>query len=105
MVTGAGSGLGRALSVRFAEEGCVVIGLVRSENHLDLGVPAGRFEPLLVDVSVPEQVSRGFAQIENRVGAVDFLINNAAVYPKQNFLDETPADWEKAIAININGVA
>ncbi len=64
-----------------------------------------RFTPVVGDVSRAEDVERLFALAEADGGGVDVLVNNAAVYPKVAFLDQNPDDFERALCINVMGVA
>lgn len=109
VITGAGSGLGQALSKAFYEQGSVIIGIGRSEDKLQqtaaLIGDSDRYVSCVADVSNSDQVSDVFRGIESDHGRIDYLFNNAAVYPKVNFLKESPEMWAHAIAINLNGVA
>ena len=108
IVTGAGSGLGRALSAKLVDAGCVVTGFGRTEASLaetSKLIASERFSYHVIDVADHLAVERACAEISERHGRIDFLFNNAAVYPRVSFLDESPNDWARAIAININGPA
>jgi NAD(P)-dependent dehydrogenase (short-subunit alcohol dehydrogenase family) len=107
-ITGAGSGLGRALSIQFAEQGCRVVGFGRRQSSLEetkSKAAAGRFEYRVVDVKDFAAVESAVRDIVARHGRIDFLFNNAAVYPKVSFLEESAQAWAEAIAINVNGPA
>ena len=108
LITGAGSGLGRELVKTFTNAGAIVVGFGRNENKLietaNL-VDKSLFDYYPVDVGNFEQVQNACHQIVNKHGRIDVLFNNAAVYNKINFLDETAEQWNQAIATNINGVA
>jgi len=107
-ITGAGGGLGKALVKRFAAEGCYVASIVRSsESYEELREEFGsdKFSAYIADVADPEQTSNVFAEIIGKNGKVDILFNNAAVYPRINFLDETAQEWLDAIATNLGGVS
>ncbi len=82
VVTGATSGSGLGIARRFVEEGATVLLLARGGDRLertatDLGP---RAIPLLTDVGDPGSVDRTFAEVGDRFGRVDILVNNAAVY-------------------------
>jgi NAD(P)-dependent dehydrogenase (short-subunit alcohol dehydrogenase family) len=82
VVTGATSGSGRGIAKRFVEEGASVFMLARGPARLDevaseLGEGA---IPVVADVGDPDSVRAAFAQVEDRFGKLDILINNAAVY-------------------------
>ncbi len=107
LVTGAGRGLGRALVLRLAEKGLTVGALGRKPADLETlagEAPEGKVVPLQADVADPESLGRAFAELDERAGPVDTLINNAAVYPHRDILDETPESFMATIAINLGGV-
>lgn len=108
VITGAGSGLGRALAIGLAAKGATVIGLGRHEEPLAetaARVPGGHFVARTVDVSDAEAVTRTIQEMAQRFGRIDVLVNNAAVYPKESFLEQDAQSWMQAIAINVGGVA
>ena len=106
VVTGASDGLGRALSTALVGQGIRVAGIGRrmeALQDLQKGLEQGLFFPIEADVSDPEAVARAFAQIRSEAGPVTGLINNAAVYPHRDILDETPESFMHTIAINLGG--
>ncbi len=108
VITGAGSGLGRELTKAFCAQKAKVIGLGRSLEKLNETaslVESGEFFPQVADVSYFSQVEQCFKNIITQHGRIDIVFNNAAVYPKVNFLDETASQWSDAVAINVNGLA
>lgn len=107
LVTGAGRGLGRDLVLRLVEKGLRVGALGRSRDDLEklaAALPEGRVLPLVADVADPESLARAFEALDQAMGPVDTLINNAAVYPHRDFLDETPESFNHTVAINLGGV-
>lgn len=104
VISGAGSGIGRALAIGFSRDGQRVIGLGRSEPGLvetgGLAAP-GTFDYRLVDIADAAAVEAVFRDI----GPVDVLVNNAAVYPREFFLDQSAADWTAVILTNLCGPA
>jgi len=108
VITGAGGGLGRALVSAFVKEGAIVIGLGRSLTVLEETremVNSHLFSFYQVDMTnyqVLEKVVEGIVKQHQRI---DFLFNNAAVYPKVNFLAETASEFSSALNINVSGVA
>lgn len=111
VITGAGSGLGRALSVAFCDEGAKVVGLGRSLESLEATHNAidtnkqNLFSFYQADVSQWSDVNRVIDTVKETFGSIDYLFNNAAVYPKVSFLDESADDFASAIGINIVGMS
>lgn len=105
VITGAGGGLGRALAHELARGGMAVAGLGRSTHALAETAEgcAGRFHPVIADVADPVQVARAFAEID-AIGTPTILVNNAAVYPRRDILDETPQSFAETMNTNLGGV-
>jgi len=106
VVTGAGSGLGRALAKAFCDEGFSTVGLGRRASALaDTRELCGNsFEALACDVANPDAVRDSFAEVAEQRGRVAVLVNNAAVYPRRDFLAETPESFARTMAINLGGL-
>lgn len=106
VITGAGSGLGRALAVALTGAGFSVVGLGRRADALaGTAEAAGAgFHAVVVDVADLVALERAFAQLRAAHGPVGLLINNAAVYPRRDFLDETGQSFAQTMAINLGGV-
>ncbi|MGH7373920.1 MAG: SDR family NAD(P)-dependent oxidoreductase [Candidatus Rokuibacteriota bacterium] len=86
LVTGGGSGIGRAIALRFAEEGArVIVNDVKQEkaqetvDAIAAGREAQRGRALAADVADSGQVRRMFAEIDRDFGALDILVNNAGI--------------------------
>lgn len=106
LVTGAGVGLGRALALNLVAQGQTVVGFARSKDGIaETARLAGKgFTPMVVDVADADAVSAGFDKIEAKRGPVTRLINNAAVYPRADFLDQTPQDFTSVMNVNLGGI-
>ena len=107
VITGAGSGLGRALAVELTRQGVRVAGFGRRSAMLDETArlcDGGLFIAKTVDVSDTEAVRKAFTELRQEAGDVTILINNAAVYPHIDFLQETPESFMKTIEINFGGM-
>lgn len=108
-VTGAASGLGRAIAHRAAAEGFTVV-----VTDIDLGgaetvvkeieSTRGTASALRCDVSVMDEVRSAEREAVDRHGGVDALVNNAGFDVPQFFLDSDPDQWERLIAVNLGGV-
>ena len=106
IVTGAGGGLGRELALELTRRGRVVAGLGRRGEALrDTAAlaPAGRFHAIVADVADAAAVDAAFAQAR-QIAPITLLVNNAAVYPRRDFLDETGASFMASVAVNLGGV-
>jgi NAD(P)-dependent dehydrogenase (short-subunit alcohol dehydrogenase family) len=112
LVTGAGTGIGRAVAVRLAEEGAEVVVTSRTPHHLEAtasAVAAIAGEPplaLQLDVGDREAVDRTLADIRDRFGRVDVVCNNAGFdLPHAPRLDEvTDDEWESIFRVNVTGM-
>jgi len=98
LVTGAGSGIGRAVARRLAAEGaCVVVadldGEAAARVAAELG-PADVAVPVTVDVTDEEQVAAAFRRAALAFGGVDLVVNNAGLSISKPLLETTVADWD-----------
>jgi NAD(P)-dependent dehydrogenase (short-subunit alcohol dehydrogenase family) len=108
MVTGAGSGIGRAAALALLADGwSVVLAGRRAEalaETIALSTAAERAFAVPTDVTNPDSVSALFAATRQRFGRLDLLFNNAGSnVPATNFGDLTLAQWTHVIAVNLNG--
>ncbi|WP_166418531.1 SDR family NAD(P)-dependent oxidoreductase [Cochlodiniinecator piscidefendens] len=106
VVTGASSGLGRALAIELTLQGVRVAGIGRRNEALietQKLAQSGLFTPVVADVSDPNELKSAFDTVISDLGAITILINNAAVYPHRDFLDETPESYAQTVAINLGG--
>lgn len=106
LITGGASGIGAATAARFLEEGSQVVVLDRDEKgRAEIQRQLPKLNGVVAaDVSDLDQVQSAFAQSVQLMGAVDVLINNAGISIRHNFLDITPAEWAKILAVNLTGV-
>ncbi len=104
VIAGVGPGLGASLARRFADEGCAVGLLARSEDYLDeladelrddgadaVGVPT--------DLAAPEQVDHAFDVVRDELGEVDVLVNHASGGVWKGVRDIEPAEFERAMRV------
>src|SRR5579863_605306 len=106
LITGGASGIGAATAARFLEEGAAVCVLDRDANANDeirRRLP-GLAGALVADVSDLKQVQAAFNDAVRIMAGVDVLINNAGISIRHNFLEITPQDWDKIVAVNLTGV-
>lgn len=105
VVTGAGSGIGRAVARLMLAEGYRVVLAGRRESLL-LETAAGHAQALAVqcDVTMPDDVERLFGAALQHWGRVDVLFNNAGVFGPAASVDEISlADWDATVAVNLTG--
>ena len=107
VITGAGRGIGRGFAIGFAGDGAQVVGFGRTERDLQETAKqcGGRMHAVVGDLASEADVARLFAEAERMHGKVDVLVNNAAVYPKQLFLESSQSEWAHAFATNVLGLA
>ncbi len=106
LITGGASGIGAATAARFLEEGSQVCVLDRDGNacgEIRRQLPA-LAEAIIADVTDLMQVEAAFADAVRVMDGVDVLINNAGISIRHNFLDITPEEWDKVIAVNLTAV-
>jgi len=94
IVTGASRGIGLAVARALAREG-VRLGLM-SRTQPDVG---GEFAAC--DFADLEQIPPSVRQLAERLGAVDFLINNAGTFHEQSVAEMQLADWERVLRVNL----
>lgn len=106
LITGGASGIGAATAARFLEEGAVVCVLDRdatARQKIQSALP-GLTAAIAGDVSNLKEVQAAFDEAIRLMGGIDVLINNAGISIRHNFLDITPEEWHKVIAVNLTGV-
>jgi 3-oxoacyl-[acyl-carrier protein] reductase len=110
LVTGASSGIGRAISLAFARAGASVV-----INHLGQADQAAALRSSIealgarawvieADVSVAAEVARLVDQAVSASGGVDVLVNNAGILQEKPFLDTTEADWDRMLGTDLKSV-
>lgn len=104
-VTGGASGLGRAICQRLdAESFRVVVADINSEGAAELAAELRDGMAVHCDVANLDSVRRSFAEVIERNGAVDVLVNNAGFDEPGFFLDTDPLMWQRLIEVDLTGV-
>jgi len=109
VVTGGGKGIGRACALRFAQLGARVALISRTENELrkvQKEIVECSDRPALIfsgDVSEETAVIRFFKLINDELGPVDFLVNNAATLHVSELSEHELAAWDHVMAVNVRG--
>ena len=112
VVTGAGSGIGRAIAQGYAREGAQVAlldmnGNAAEEAAQEIRRAGGRAESFALDVTKREDCVTVAKRIAEQVGQITILVNNAGIARRNGMLGAAEAvidDWESIIAINLTGV-
>ncbi|NLF38834.1 SDR family oxidoreductase [bacterium] len=109
VVTGAASGIGRAITEALLQAGAVVVMADRDAKLLagavdELAAHAGRVHSAVVDVTQQAQVQQMIEAAATRHGTLDFLFNNAGIGFGKLYADATLDEWRRIIDINLWGV-
>jgi len=109
VITGAGSGIGRASALEFAREGARVVvadlnlaGALETARQIKAG--GGQAIALETDVALPESVQTLVAQTLETFSQVHVLLNNAAIQVNKTVEDTTVEEWNREINVNLGGV-
>ena len=109
LVTGASSGIGRAIAIALGEAGAdVVINYVTGEDKAqalaeEIRATGVRALALRADVSDETQVQEMFRSMVEQLGTIDILVNNAGLQQDAPFHELTLAQWNKVLAVNLTG--
>src|SRR5215472_5831896 len=108
IVTGAGSGIGRAVALRFAQEGASVLVADLAADSAEcvadeIRCAGGRAVAFAVDVSDPAQVDAMAALAIAEFGGVDVLMTAAGVLSFGSATETDPQSWNRVISINLTG--
>jgi 3-oxoacyl-[acyl-carrier protein] reductase len=109
LVTGAQQGIGRAVALRFAQEGADV-----ALNFLDdkaaaeaiatqLEAMGQRCAMVRADVSKSSEIRQMVATVEDELGPIDVLVNNAGIFPRAPFLELAEDEWDAVLTTNLKG--
>ena len=108
LVTGAGSGIGRATAIRLASLGAAVGCLGRTAAKVEavaeeIGRADGRAVALHADVTDPDGVARAVERLRVELGPIDVLVNNAGLAGEGRFVDVTLEKWERVVDSHVKG--
>lgn len=107
MITGAGSGLGRALALRYAAAGCAVasadLNLERAQETVEMLGGRGH-AAFRVDVGSDDSFEAFVAELRRTWGAPDVVINNAGIASGGSLVEATMTEWRELLEINLLGV-
>jgi 3-oxoacyl-[acyl-carrier protein] reductase len=108
LVTGASQGLGRRFATVLAEHGAAVALAARQLDKLRALERAivergGRVASVALDVTDQGSIARALDTVQDVLGPIDVLINNAGVAVSKGVLDQTEADWDRVLDTNLKG--
>jgi NADP-dependent 3-hydroxy acid dehydrogenase YdfG len=109
VVTGASSGIGAATARRLASEGAAVALVARRRDRLaevvaEIEVDGGSAYALEADITQPERAEEAVAEVLDRLGRLDVLVNNAGIMLLGPALHTTVAEWDRMVALNVAGL-
>src|SRR4051794_25102983 len=110
IVTGAGQGLGEAISLEMAREGATLVLLERNPDTAEkvatrIRANGGKAEPYAMDVTDYGAYREVVDNVVSTFGGIDVLVNNAAINPAtRTILEDTLDDWRRTIAVNLEAV-
>lgn len=108
LVTGAASGIGRAIVETLAHAGYqVIVADIAEEARAiarNLREQGQKAQAVLLDVTQMESVQDAVTTITQRTGPIDILVNNAGIGMAGTVLTTTPAEWDRMLATNVTGI-
>jgi len=108
LITGAGQGIGRAIALRFAEEGCnlavVDLNLASAQETATLAQALGvATHAIAGNVTDRASVETVFAEVQAALGPIDILVNNAGIFENTQFEELSFQQWQRMLDVNVNG--
>lgn len=109
VITGAGRGIGRAIALAFAAQGCGIAALARTAREINetaslVRALGARALAVQCDVTRATSVDEAFATAESEFGTIDILVNNAGMARFKPFAALTMDDWNETLAANLTSV-
>ncbi len=109
IITGAAQGIGLATAVKFAQEGAIIVVCDIRQAGVDAAVAAcqqhgAQVAGFVMDVTNREQVDAVVAQVRERFGRIDVLVNNAGITQDARLVKMTEAQFDRVIDVNLRGV-
>jgi NAD(P)-dependent dehydrogenase (short-subunit alcohol dehydrogenase family) len=111
-ITGAGSGIGRAIALGFGREGAQIVALdinaeTAARTAADINGAGGKAASLVLDVTDRAACRKIAGEVAEKIGAISILVNDAGINRRNAFAGDPDAivkDWQDIMAVNLNGV-
>lgn len=108
IVTGSSSGIGKAIALRFAEEGAIVVVAARrlakcEETVAHIQAAGGTAFPLQTDIAVESQVEQLIAETVRRFQRIDILVNNAGIFVGGRLAETSTEAFDRVMSTNLRG--
>lgn len=108
LVTGSSSGIGKAIALRFGQEGAKVVAAARrlplcERTVAEIAAAGGEGMPLQVDVADERQVERMISDTIRRFGRLDILVNNAGIFGGRQVAETTTQAFDEVLNTNLRG--
>jgi NAD(P)-dependent dehydrogenase (short-subunit alcohol dehydrogenase family) len=109
VITGAGSGIGRAMALLFAQEGARILaadinGSAAEETAAAVQAASGTAQAFTVNVVEPDEVRAMIEAAVAAYGRVDILCNNAGIGSTTDVVEAEPEEWDRVMAVNVKSV-
>ena len=108
-ITGAGRGIGKAISELFAAEGAIIAAAARSEDEIDavcsdIKSRGGNAMPVVMDLQSEESIKSAVSKVQSELGPIDILINNAAILTLSSIAETSTQAWDDIMSTNMRGL-
>ena len=107
LITGGGSGFGRATALRFAQEGAAHVAIVdHFEDRLqtvaaEIQAAGSQPHPIKAELAQVEECERAVKEAHASAGRLDVVVSNAAAWTEEPFLEMTDESWARVVAVNL----
>jgi NAD(P)-dependent dehydrogenase (short-subunit alcohol dehydrogenase family) len=102
LITGSGSGIGKAIAAHFAREGASVAAIVRRDEHFRAWQGVPNIVPIKADLGKPADIDRMVDEAESRFGKLDIVCNVAGIHDLLSPLEDTTDElWDRVIATDL----
>jgi NAD(P)-dependent dehydrogenase (short-subunit alcohol dehydrogenase family) len=108
VVTGGGLGIGREIALLFARAEAKIAVVDKNADAAqrtaaDVSAMGGEAIAITCDVAEKKSVESMFAQVAKKLGFIEILVNNAGIYPYEDFFEITPGEIDRILAVNVRG--